>query len=156
MDTDEASGGPDAATLVEVVQDGEGLVLGQMGVEQGRALALGEAVLAGLAVEQADVVEFAVAGADGEVAGVTETVGGTVGILAAEASEVVHAGDRSGLRGSNTIMGDKPDAAPILRSSPTQCSIILLVTLFGEACDSRRVTLRSASSGATRRDTAFR
>jgi len=28
MDPDEASGGPDAAPLVEVVQDGEGLVLG--------------------------------------------------------------------------------------------------------------------------------
>ena len=33
---------------------------------------------------------------------------------------------------------------------------LLLVTLFGEACDSRRVTPRSAGSGATRDDTASR
>jgi hypothetical protein len=33
---------------------------------------------------------------------------------------------------------------------------VLLVTLFGEGCDSRRVTPRPAGSGATRRDTASR
>jgi hypothetical protein len=124
MDPDEASGRPDAAPLVEVVQDGEGLVLGQMGVEQGRTFAFGEAVLAGLAVEEADVVLFAVAGADGEVAGVAETGGGAVGVLTAEAREVVHAEGRSGSRGSKAVRGHKSDAAPILRSSPTQCSII--------------------------------
>ena len=90
MDPDEASGRPDAAALVEVVQDSQGLVWGQMGVEQGRALAFGEAVLAGLAVEEPDVVLLAVAGADGEVSGVASAIEVAAGILAAEACEVVH------------------------------------------------------------------
>ena len=90
MDADQASGLADAAALVEVLEHGEGLLLGEMAVEQGRALALGEAGLAGVAVEQADVVLLAVAVADREVAGVASAVEGAVGVLAAEASEVVH------------------------------------------------------------------
>jgi len=70
IDADQAPGGSDAAALVEVLEHGEGLLLGEMAVEQGRALALGEAVFAGLAVEQPDVVLLTVAGADGEVAGI--------------------------------------------------------------------------------------
>jgi hypothetical protein len=90
VDLDQASGLSDAATLGEVLEDGAGLLVGQMGVEQGRALALGEAVLAGVAVEQADVVCFAIAVANGEVCGVALAEEGTIGILAAEACEVVH------------------------------------------------------------------
>jgi hypothetical protein len=63
-DPDQAGGLADADALGEVGQDGEGLVGGQAGVEQGRALALGEAGLAGLAVQQAALV-LAVAGANG-------------------------------------------------------------------------------------------
>ena len=74
IDADQASGGADAAALVEVLEHGEGLLLGEMAVEQGRALALGEAVFAGVAVEQADVILFAVAGSDGEIAGVAPRV----------------------------------------------------------------------------------
>ena len=124
MDTDEASGGADAAALVEVLEDGVGLVVGQMAVEQRRALAFGEAVLAPPAIQQSDVVLFAIAGADGEVSGVSDAVGGAVRVLAAEAREVVHVGDRSGSRGSNEVMGSKPDVALILRCSLIQCSII--------------------------------
>jgi hypothetical protein len=90
VDTDEALGLSDAAALAEVLEHGAGLVLGQVGVEQGRALALGEAVLAAVAVEQPDVVLLAVAGADGEVAGAPMAVEWAVGVLAAEANEVVH------------------------------------------------------------------
>src|SRR5262249_55184879 len=123
IDADQASCGPDATTLVEVLEDGEGLLLRQMAVEQGRALALGEAVFAGAAVEQADVVLFAVAGADREIAGVAAGVEGAVGVLAAEAREVVHAGNRSGQKGSDEVREYKPDVAPILRCSPARGSI---------------------------------
>jgi hypothetical protein len=51
VNADEASGLSDAAAFAEVLEDGAGLLLGHVGVEQGRALALGEAVFAGLAVE---------------------------------------------------------------------------------------------------------
>jgi hypothetical protein len=93
IDADQAAGGADAAALVEVPEDGEGLLLGEMAVEQGRPLALGEAALTRPAVEQADVVPLAVAGADREVAGGAAGVEGAVGVLTAEAREVVHAGD---------------------------------------------------------------
>jgi hypothetical protein len=90
VDVDEAPGLSDAAALGEVLEHGAGLRLGQVGVEQGRALALGGAVLAGVAVEQPDLVVLAVAGADGEVCGVASAVERAIGILAAEAREVVH------------------------------------------------------------------
>jgi hypothetical protein len=51
IDADQAPGGSDAAALVEVLEHGEGLLLGEMAVEQDCALALGEAVFAGVAVE---------------------------------------------------------------------------------------------------------
>ena len=90
VDIDQASGLSDAAAFGEVLEHGAGLLLGQVGVKQRGALALGEAVLADVAVEQPDVVLFAVAVADREVCGVAVAVEGAVRILAAEASEVVH------------------------------------------------------------------
>jgi hypothetical protein len=93
IDADQASGAADATALVEVLEDRECLLFGEMAVEQGRALAFGEATLARLAVEQSDVVLLAVAGADGEVTGVTGAVQEALRVLTAEAREVVHAGD---------------------------------------------------------------
>jgi hypothetical protein len=90
VDADQTFGLSDAAAVAEVLEHGVGLVLGQVGVEQGRALAFGEAIFAGVAVEQPNVVLLAVAGADGEVSGVAFAVERAVGFLAAEAREVVH------------------------------------------------------------------
>jgi hypothetical protein len=89
VDVDPASGLSDAAALGEVLEHGAGLLVGQVGRGQGRALALGGAVLAGVAVEQADVVVLAVAGADGEVPCLALAVAGAIGLLAAGPSEVV-------------------------------------------------------------------
>ncbi|MNC92885.1 hypothetical protein D3C83_93960 [compost metagenome] len=72
-----------------MLQERDDLVLRQAGVEQRGALALGEAGLAALAVEQASAV-LAVAHADGEVAVVTLAVVGAVAVLAAEGTQVVH------------------------------------------------------------------
>jgi hypothetical protein len=90
VDADQASGGPDPAVLGEVVEHGEGLVRVQMAVEQGRALALGEAVFAGVAVEQSDMIVLAVAAAGREISGVASAVECAPGVLAAEACEIVH------------------------------------------------------------------
>jgi hypothetical protein len=125
INADKPPGGADAAALVQVLEDGEGLLLGEMAVEEGRPLALGEAVLAGVAVKQSDVVLVAVAGADREIAGVAAGIDGAVGVLAAEAREVVHAAERSGQKGSDKVRRYEPDAAPILRCSPAQGSVIL-------------------------------
>ncbi len=125
IDADQASGAADATALVEMLEHGEGLFFGEMAVEQGRSLAFGEAVLAGLAVEQSDVVLLAVAGADREITGITGAVQSALRVLAAEAREVVHAGDRSEQRRSDEVRGDKPGVAHILRCSPVQRSVIL-------------------------------
>jgi hypothetical protein len=61
-----------------------------MAAIQRRALALREAGAAGVAVELSELLVFADAAADREVAGVASAVEPAVRILAAEASEVVH------------------------------------------------------------------
>jgi len=88
-----------------VLEHGESLLFREVTVEQGRALAFGEAVLAGFAVEQSDVVLLAVAGADREIAGVSGAVEGALGVLTAEAREVVHSGDRSEQRRFDGVRG---------------------------------------------------
>ncbi len=79
-----------------------------MAVEEGRALPLGKAVLAGVAVEQADVILFAVACADGKIAGVAPRVESTVRVLATEASEVIPGKNRSPLWIGGEIKGFRP------------------------------------------------
>jgi hypothetical protein len=51
VDTDEPFGLADAAAFIEVGEDGVRLLVGEPAVEQGRTFALGEAGLAGVAVE---------------------------------------------------------------------------------------------------------
>src|SRR5438874_2209053 len=97
MDTEESSGGADAAALVEVLEHGVGLFLGQMAAVERRAFAFGEAGPAGVAVELSELLVLAVVAADREVAEAAPAGEGTVGILAAEAVEFVH--EAQGLAG---------------------------------------------------------
>ena len=90
MDADEPSGGADAAALVEVLEDGVGLLRGQVAAVERRALAFGEAGPAGVAVELTELLVLAESAADREVTGAALAVERAVGILAAEAGEVVH------------------------------------------------------------------
>jgi hypothetical protein len=88
VDADQASGLADAAALRQVVQHGEGLVLGEAAVEQDGAGAFGEAVLAEAAGQDAAWLR-AVAEGNAEVVGVSLAVGGAVGVGAAEAGQVI-------------------------------------------------------------------
>jgi hypothetical protein len=124
MDPDEPTGLSDAVALDQVVEHGMGLVPREPTVEQGRPLALGEAGLARVAVEQADVVLLAVTVADGEISGVTSPVEGAVGILATEASEVVHGEGTSRQRGWVVVQGIGSWVLDILRRSVFFCSVI--------------------------------
>src|SRR4051794_28097740 len=123
MDADEASGLADAAALVEVLEHGAGRALRQVGVEERRALALGESGLAGVAVEQADVVALAVASADREVAGGAPAEEGAVGVLAAEACEVIHGFGASRDMGRGAGLKYERYASLILRQNSMWCSI---------------------------------
>jgi len=111
-DADESPCLADAAAVGEVGEDVEGLLVGEFAAEQGSALAFGEAVLAGAAVEESPVL-LAVAGADGEVARAALSVRGAVGVEAAEAGQVV----RRGARGQNGCGCHKRLYASTLRRS---------------------------------------
>ncbi len=89
MDTDEPPGLADAATLIHMLEDRGGRRLGQVRAVQGRALAFGEAGLAGPAVEQA-ILLLAIATADGQVGPATEAVVLAGRVLAAEMSQGFH------------------------------------------------------------------
>src|SRR5258708_30531350 len=90
IDARQACGLADAAAILEVGEDGEGLVFREPGGEEGGTLALGETCLAGAADEHPALLARAVAEADAEVVPATEAVIGTVRVLAAEQAEVVH------------------------------------------------------------------
>jgi hypothetical protein len=121
-DADQAAGLADADALLEVGQDGGGLVIGQAAAEQGGALALGEAGLAGAAVQQQAPVP-AVAAAGREVAVAALAVVGAVGVLAAEAAEVVVHGEvlqsgRAGCRSAAVVIENAYRAFNPTRTPP--------------------------------------
>jgi hypothetical protein len=90
VDPDEPLGLADAATLGDVRQQVGDLLAGQVRSEQGRALALGEAGLAGATAEHATRLSGPVTAGLGQVSGVTFAVIGTGRIQAAETGEVIH------------------------------------------------------------------
>jgi hypothetical protein len=73
-DADEAAGLSYAVALGQVVEDGDGGLVGESAAVQGRALALGEAGAAGVAVELSELLVLAVEAADRKVAGVAPAV----------------------------------------------------------------------------------
>jgi hypothetical protein len=114
VDSDEAFSLADPIAFGQVLQDGDRLLLWQARVEQGRALAFGETGLAGLAVKESDLLMFAVAIADREIAGVALAVDRAVVVLAAEAREVVHGCGSSRIMVSRRIIGRKSQDKPRL------------------------------------------
>ena len=89
---DQAAGGSRPAALAEVLQDGEGLVVGQAGLLQDGALALGEGALAGAAVDHADPPALAAPATEVEVFAASDAGIGASGILATEVFDGDHAG----------------------------------------------------------------
>jgi hypothetical protein len=94
VDAHQPGGLADAAAVGEVSEDGQDFVVGEFGIEQRCALELGEAGLAGAAVEQAMSGPGEVSD-DEEVVLAASAVEVAVGILAAEAVEVVRGGHAS-------------------------------------------------------------
>jgi hypothetical protein len=81
---DRTAGGPGPAAFAEVLEDGQGLLVGQSGVLQDGPLALGEGPLAGAAVDQADASGFATPATGVEVFTASDTGLRAIGILTAE------------------------------------------------------------------------
>ena len=90
VDADQASGFSYATSFVDVVENGDNRLVGQLRSEEGRALAFREPGLAGRAAEHASRLIWPIAIAHAEVADAAFTEVGTRGFLAAEFREVVH------------------------------------------------------------------
>ena len=90
VDPDQAARLADAATLLEMPEDGEGFLLGEFAAVQRGALALGEALLAGAAGEDSALLVGAIAEADPRVVEPALAVVGAIGVLAAEGFQVIH------------------------------------------------------------------
>jgi hypothetical protein len=86
----EPAGLADATPLGDVFQDRCDLLRRQSGIEQGRPLSLGEAVLADAATEHATLLLGPISAGHGQVSGPPLAMLGAGGIQAAEAREVVH------------------------------------------------------------------
>src|SRR5262249_6626620 len=125
MDADEAAGWADAMALGPVFQDRDGGRFGEMAAIQGRAFALGEARAAGVAVEEPELVALAVVAAHREVADMALAIPGTVGVLAAEACEVVPGAKGPGARERVANRGGMGEPGLRLRSIPWNRSICL-------------------------------
>src|SRR5579871_1152522 len=82
---DQPGRGPHARAVGEVLDEGRGLLRRQPGAVKRGALALGEAGLAGAAVEQPILPGLAVMAADTQVAVAPLAVVGAIGAQAAEA-----------------------------------------------------------------------
>ena len=125
MDADEAPGLANAVALGQVVEDRDGGRFGEVATIQWCALTLGEAGPAGVAVELAELLLFAVVAADREVAGVTFAVERTAGILAAETCEVVHEANWPSARGGDVFGTELRQSRLILRTIPRHGSTYL-------------------------------
>ena len=89
---DQPSGGPHPVAIGQVFDQLDGLLLGQARSEERSALAFGEAVLAGPAVEEPMLLGLAVAGADRQIADAPLAVVGAIRVLAAEAGQILPGG----------------------------------------------------------------
>jgi hypothetical protein len=88
---DQAAGGPGPAALAEVIEEVEGLGIGQSGLLQDGALAFGEAGLTSAAVDHAEAMALATVAPKGEVSVAPAAGVGALGILAAEVFDGRHA-----------------------------------------------------------------
>jgi hypothetical protein len=114
VDADEPLGLADAVALDQMREDRDGLLGRQMRMGQSGALAFGEAGLAGAAEEQADLFALAVSIADRQVAGVASAVERAIGVLAAEAREIVHGRGPTEVATGSGIIGRNPQNNPVL------------------------------------------
>lgn len=90
IDPAESSGLSDAASFGKVLEDIDDLVMGESGVEQGRAGAFAESGFAGATGEHATGLLGSVSEGDAEVAGIALPMIGALGILTTEAAKVFH------------------------------------------------------------------
>jgi hypothetical protein len=95
IDSSQAGGLPDATAVLQVLEDIEGLLVGESGAKEGGAFAFGKADLAGAAGQHASLLVGTVAETDAKVASAPQAIIGAVGVLATEEVKVFHEQHRS-------------------------------------------------------------
>jgi hypothetical protein len=118
LDADEAAGLSDAVALGQVLEDSDSGWLPEPAAVQRRALAFGNASATALAIQKSKLLVLAVAAADREIAGVAPAVERTVGIVAAEAGQVVQGVSGLGASGQDGITRWERSTSFILRRIP--------------------------------------
>src|SRR5215210_6406707 len=88
VDADQACRLPDPTVLLQMLEDGDGFVLGEFAVEQRRAFAFGKTLLTGAASQHAALLR-AIAKADAQVIQSSAAVVLAVAILAAIDFQVI-------------------------------------------------------------------
>jgi len=117
MNTDQACGGADATSFLEMAEDRHDLVVRELGTEENGAFVLGEGVLAGVAAEEPVLALPPKAVVDREVAGVASAEIRTLGIGAAEAREVVHRHEASWVKNRSESAYPRMREEAMLRQS---------------------------------------
>jgi hypothetical protein len=92
VDPHQSAGLTNAAAFLQMLEDREGFIVGELAAVQGRAFAFGKAFLAGAAGEYSAFLLGAIAEANAEVVQATAAVVGALRVLAAKGFEVVHRG----------------------------------------------------------------
>ncbi len=90
IDLDRAAGGPGPASLPDMTQHLADLLVGEAGLLQDGALALGEAGLAGAAEDHANAFTLATVTPEGEISLAPTAGRGALGILATEVLDGWH------------------------------------------------------------------
>ena len=90
IDSRQASGLPDATTVLQVLEDVESLVVFKPAAKQSRAFAFGKALLASAAGQHAALLARTVAEADAEITAAPYAVVGAIRVLTAEEVAVSH------------------------------------------------------------------
>lgn len=90
VDTDQASGLTDATTFLQMLEHGEGFVVGKFGAVERSAFAFGETLLAGAAGQDTALLVGAIAKAHTQIVAAALAVVGAVGVEAAEFFQVIH------------------------------------------------------------------
>lgn len=89
VDSDQAAGLTDAATLLQMLEYREHFFLGKFGTVERRALTFREAFLTGAAGQDTALLVGAITEADAQLVAVAVAVVGAVGVQAAEVFQVV-------------------------------------------------------------------
>ena len=117
MDPDQACGGADATSFLEMAEDRHNRLVGELGPEEDGPFVLREGVLADVAAEESVLAMLAEAVVNREVSGVASAEFRTLGIGTAETREIVHRHEASWVKNRSRLAYPRMGRGAMLRQS---------------------------------------